>query len=120
MLMEKAKVNDKITADVHISFEEDVNEELTLTLLLTEDSIFTTQSRTGGDIEHYAQNHVLREIYTDVWGLPINVGKAKGMKYFITLPVSIPTGVVESNSHLVAFVSEKGSRRILNVVQCDL
>lgn len=120
MLMEKAKVNDKITADVHISFEEDVNQELTLTLLLTEDSIFTTQSRTGGDIEHYAQNHVLREIYTDVWGLPINVGKAKGMKYFISLPVSIPTGVVEANSHLVAFVSEKGSRRILNVVQCDL
>lgn len=120
MFMETEKVNAKFTADIHISFEEDVDEELTLTLLLTEDSIFTTQISTGGDIEHYAQHHVLREIYTDVWGLPIDVIQNKGKKYFITLPIWTPEGVAEANSHLVAFVSEKGSRRILNVFQCDL
>ena len=108
-------------ADIHVGFEQTVNEDLTLTLLLTEDNILTTQSRVGGDdIENYAQNHVLRMVYTDVWGLPIEVSKEAGKKFFIRFYVTIPEGSVKENCHMVAFVSNKATREILNVAQCNL
>jgi hypothetical protein len=59
-------------------------------------------------------------VYTDVWGLPIEVSKEAGKKYFIRFYVTIPEGSVKENCHMVAFVSNKATREILNVAQCNL
>ncbi len=115
MLLNKS--NDEVS--IHIGFEQTVEQELTLTILVTEDSILTTQMHGSADIHDYAQNHVLRSISTDIWGLPINVEKKQGSKYFITLPALVPEGCNLNHCHLVAFISEKESRKIINVAQCD-
>ena len=121
MLMRTEADNGDLFTEIHIGYEQTLTQNLALTLLLTEDNILTTQSRAGGDdIHDYAQNHVLRTIYTDAWGLPINVDQTQGNKYFINFSIQLPEGCVAANCHLVAFVSDRDSRRILNVAQCDL
>lgn len=120
MLMSAASNNDLLMAEIHIGFLQSFSQPLNLTLLLTEDNILTTQTHVGGDIHDYAQNHVLRTIYTDAWGFPIDVDKTEGSKYFINLPINLPEQCVAGNCHLVAFISDQESRKILNVVQCDL
>ena len=83
-------------------------------------SAISTSIAGGGDIEDYVQNHVLRKVYTDIWGLPVSVARTQGKQYFIRLNLSLPAGCVKDNCHLVAFIAEKESHKILNVAECKL
>lgn len=108
-------------ADIYLSFEKTVDDSLTLTLLLTEDKIYTAQdSRTKARIENYEQNHVLRAIITDPWGTDVAASGAAGEKRTVRLPFDMNERWHAENCHLVAFVSDKSSRRILNVAQASL
>jgi len=121
LITSESVVDNEFFSDIHVGFEQDIAEELTLTLLLYEDNIHTTQSIAGGgDIEDYVQNHVLRKVYTDIWGLPVSVARTQGKQYFIRLNLSLPAGCVKDNCHLVAFIAEKESHKILNVAECKL
>ncbi len=121
MLVESEDLGEEFFSDIYVGFEQNIAEELTLTLLLYEDSIHTTQSIAGGgNIEDYVQNHVLRKVYTDIWGLSVDVARTKGKQYFIRLNLSLPAGCVKDNCHLVAFIAEKESHKILNVAECKL
>ena len=92
--------------------------------MVVEDKIYTSQeSRTSEgiiEIENYEQNHVLREVATDVWGIDVVADGNQGTKRMIVLPVSVSDQWVTGNCHLIAFVSNKATREILNSAQCDM
>ncbi|MBO4599241.1 MAG: Omp28-related outer membrane protein [Bacteroidales bacterium] len=109
---------------VNIAFNQSVSDALTLTLLVVEDKIYTTQeSMTENgmvEIENYEQNHVLRDVVTDAWGIDVVADGQQGTKRMILLPVSLREECVPEHCHLIALVSNKDTKEILNVAQYDL
>ena len=108
-----------ITAE--IVFAQEYTEPLTMTLALVEDSLAYKQLSTTGLKPDYMHNHILRMVVTDVWGADIEctgkVGEARQTK--LTYTVS-NHDINLDNCHLVAFVSDKSSRQVLNSVQCSI
>lgn len=91
-------------------------DDLTLTVLIIEDSIIATQRMpSGGENEGYVHNHVLRSLVTDKWGLDIDIEHKSGEARKVTLRGDVPEGCHMENCHIVAFVSDKSSRIIYNV-----
>ena len=121
MLITSGADGDKYYAIVRLGFAQDVTEELTLTVLVIEDKIYTTQLKQGeGEIENYEQNHVLRDIITDAWGIDVNADGKQGTKRMVRLNYELRKDCVPENCHLVAFVSNKATRRIINCCECEL
>lgn len=106
-------------AEVHLGFDQAVNDALTLTVLIVEDKIHTTQLSGHDQIENYEQNHVLRDIITDPWGIDVDADGHKGTKRMVRLSFNLRSDCNPDNCHIIAFVSDKSSKKILNVVQCD-
>ena len=116
-----ADEHNSIFAYVHIEFLESFTEDLTLTVLVTEDKIYTHQSKAGeGEIENYEQNHVLRTTVTDLWGLPVEWDKTAGKKAMIRLLYTLPENFNLENCHVVAFVSYRDSRQIINSAETSI
>lgn len=102
-------------ANIQIEFLKDVTEPLTLTVIAIEDNVKVTQESPNGHVEDYPENHVLRCAITDPWGMDVVADGKKGTKRQVTIPIEL-TNVSNKNSCcIVAFISEKESRRILNV-----
>lgn len=121
MLITSSVEESKYVAEVHLGFAQDVPEELSLTVLVIEDTIYTTQMKQGeGEIENYEQNHVLRDIITDAWGIDVDANGQQGTKRMVRLNFELRSDCVPENCHLVAFVSDKATRKIINAAQCDL
>lgn len=121
MLITSSVEESKYIAEVHLGFAQDVPEELSLTVLVVEDKIYTTQMKQGeGEIENYEQNHVLRDIITDAWGIDVDANGQQGTKRMVRLNFELRSDCVPENCHLVAFVSDKATRKIINAAQCDL
>ncbi|MBQ6069410.1 MAG: Omp28-related outer membrane protein [Bacteroidales bacterium] len=119
-----AKDGDLYNAEVHVQFNQPINDPLTLTLLVVEDKLYTTQESMAdgriNEIENYEQNHVLRDVLTDAWGIDIDADGNQGTKRMILLPFTLGQSWNPANCHLIAFVSNKATREIINVAQCDL
>ena len=124
MTLSCEKDGNNYNAEVNIQFEQTISDALTLTLLVVEDKIYTSQeSRTSEgiiEIENYEQNHVLRDVTTDAWGIDVVADGQQGTKRMIVLPLTLKENWVPANCHLIAFVSNKATREIINAVQCDL
>lgn len=120
MLMKAGKDGDNRFADVHIRFDQTIDDPLTLTLLVVEDKIYTTQTSGNDNIENYEQNHVLRDIITDTWGIDVDADIQQGSQHMVRLNYQLPEACKSENCHLIAFVSNKETREILNSVQCDV
>ena len=113
--------NGNYCADIAVAFARDVQEELTLTVLLMEDGLYTTQiTPTGDKVDNYEQNHVLRTTVTDPWGIDINAKGTAGEKRTVRLSIALDDHWNENNCTVVAFVSEKNTRKILNVSRTPL
>ena len=114
--------NDTVNITVNIEFVQSVSEALTLTLMLIEDNLVVTQRlHDGSDDENYVHNHVLRDVITDVWGTDIDCTGAAGEKrvaMFSYIPENKDWNL--NNCHIVAFVSDKASKRIINVADCHI
>lgn len=121
MLMSAGAQDGKYFADVHLGFAQNVADELTLTVLVIEDKIYTTQMKQGeGEIENYEQNHVLRDIITDAWGIDVDANGQQGTKRMVRLFFDLRSDCKAENCHLVAFVSNKTTREIINSCECEL
>ena len=109
----------KVEITPNIEFLQDVEGPLTLTLLITEDSILGKQASGSTHIENYVYNHVLRTAITDLWGVDIetsyNAGECVKGTFNFTLPETWDNGKVPvpAKCHVVAFVSDKNSKQIL-------
>jgi hypothetical protein len=112
--------NDDIVITVNLSFTKEHNIPLTLTVALIEDSLTYIQLN-GNDIDsNYVHNHMLRKVITSYWGADVkSTGKA-GEDIAGFLYCKIPDDVKMENSHIVAFISDKSSKRVLNSASCKI
>lgn len=111
-----------VTVNVNLEFLQSVSDQLTVTLLIMEDGLVVTQRQSdGSDDENYVHNHVLRDVITDIWGADINcTGQAgeKRVAQFVYTGFSSDWNL--DNCHIVAYISNKASRQILNVAECEV
>ncbi len=116
----------KLRITPNIEFLQDMEGQLTLTLVITEDSITGRQASGSTHIENYVYNHVLRTAVTDLWGTDIGgegrAGECRKGTFGYTLPETWPNGksVVSQRCHVVAFVSDKENRQILQSAESKI
>ena len=109
----------RITVDVELFRQMD--DGITLTLALTEDSLKYRQINGSVIDSNYIHNHMLRAVITDVWGndIPLegNAGEHKigQFKYKLTNP-----DINIENCHVVALVSRKSDRYVLNCAETTI
>lgn len=108
------------TAEIYLDYKEDYTDGLTLTLLVIEDSILTTQRGQGEEFENYVQNHVLRQAVTNEWGMDVDADGKSGTRRFVSLSFDLREECDPSHCQLIAFVSNKDTREIVNVAECQL
>lgn len=116
---------EKASIKVDLEFVESVSEQLTLTLLIMEDSLLAKQSTNvaPGYINDYPHNHMLRDVITDIWGADIDKAQVSGNageKKTATFEYKVNNEWNKKNCHLVAFISDKATKKILNVAECEL
>lgn len=110
-----------ITITVDVELLNSITDKMTLTLLIIEDSINATQKMPDGTPNHdYIHNHVLRDVITDVWGTDIACEGNSGEKRMALFTYSANAEWDLNNCHIVAFVSDKESRQIINVAECEI
>lgn len=114
----------KVKIDVDLNYLQACDSSLTLTLALIEDSLVYYQAGTpsnGGTLQlEYRHNHMLRDVITDVWGMDIQAEGRAGEARKARFEYALPDVVVKENSHIVAFVSNKVTRRVLNCAECKI
>ena len=111
-----------LTISAGVRMLQTVEGGLTLTLALTEDSIEYKQSMPNGDIVNdYKHNHMLRDLITNTWGddIPMSGNAGEHKVGSFTYTIADPTIVIE-NCHIVAFVSRKDDRTVLNCAQYNI
>lgn len=109
------------TIDVNIEFINDVEDSLTLTIFVMEDSIIAPQTMPNGSREpNYIHNHILRDVVTDIWGIPVVANGRQGTKRKAELKYNIKPEWDKRQCHVVAFVSNAATRQVLNVAECEL
>lgn len=107
----------EISVDVNLQFIQAYTNPVTLTLVLTQDSLRYFQIDGTQPVYDYVHNHMLRDVITDVWGADIDCTGAVGECRKATFRFPLPDGM--EHWHVVALVSDKESRRVLNSVQCN-
>ncbi|KWW29121.1 MAG: Uncharacterized protein AUK63_1677 [bacterium P3] len=117
------KSGDTLDITVRVEFLTNVDEELNLTLAVSENGIATTQKMPdGSDNAGYVQNHVLRAVITDIWGAAVDKGSADGatgsrrVAHFAYRMEN--DGWSSENCSIVAFVSRRDNNTILNAAEC--
>lgn len=111
-----------INITVALQFHQAYSQPLTLTLALVEDSLPYRQSNGSEVVEGYMHNHMLRDVLTDVWGAEVEAtGAANECRKatFGTYRLK-DSNIRLHNCHLVAFVSERSSKKVLNVTSCHV
>lgn len=95
-----------------------IGSELTLTLAVTEDSLVYKQSTPQGIENEYVHNHMLRGVITGTWGDIIPIADEAGAVRYGTYHFNLESLPIQKarNCHIVAFVSKKDDRTVLN---CD-
>jgi len=107
---------------VNMQFVQNYSQALTLTLALVEDSLVYRQSYGDTIIADYKHNHMLRDVLTDVWGTEVNAEGTAGEKRqatFSTYRIK-DNSIRLENCHIVAFVSDKATKKVLNTASCEI
>ncbi len=114
--------NDNLDIRVDLEFLQSTTEVLTLTLFIMEDGIVAPQLQPDGThVDNYVHNHVLRDVITDVWGADIDANGQTGTKRYSHFSYNnISSDWNLANCHIVAFVSKKDTKEILNAAECSI
>lgn len=105
----------RIDVDINLEFLEDYSDPVTVTVALVEDSLKYRQLMPDGSIDdEYVHNHMLRKVVTGFWGRDVETSGKAGEALKGSLSFSAPADVVLENSHVVVFISDKSSRRVIN------
>ena len=129
VLAESPKVGVEVSAngadgslqiEVNIAFAESVKLPLTLTLALTEDSLAYRQINGDNIVDDYVHNHMLRDVITDTWGSDIDCTGVAGEVRKGTIAYTLPSNVDPAHCNIVALISDKQSREVLNSASCKL
>lgn len=114
---------DKSEINVDLEFLETVSDDLTLTLLIMEDSVLSKQSNGTTITKDYPHHHMLRDVITDPWGAQISkedVSGAQGEKKVATFTYTPNNEWKKRHCHYVAFISKKDTKEVLNIAECSL
>ena len=112
-----------ITATVNLEFLKSVTEPLNIPLFVIEDGINATQLLPDGQTrdDTYIHNHVLRDVITDLWGAEVDCTGTAGEKRMAKFEYSPEEDKVNiTNSHIVAMITYRNTRQVLNVAQCKI
>lgn len=114
---------DALSVIVNLEFLETVSDKLNVTLFVMEDGIHATQLLPDGHTkdENYVHNHLLRDVITDLWGAEVDcTGKAgeKRMALFTYTEANPEWNL--SNCHIVAMITNRDTRQVLNVAECHI
>lgn len=102
----------------HLEFLKDVSGDLTITLLIMEDGIVTSQKMPDNSTQsNYVQNHVLRDVITSEWGNPVDADGKKDTRRYVTFNYETKDNWNLDRCHIVVFVSNKDTKEILNVCE---
>lgn len=119
--VEAIEVNGSVYVITHLDYKQDIPDVLTLTVALVEDSVVYRQLLPDNSIDdNYAHNHMLRKVVTSYWGRDIEASGKKETKLVGSLNFMLPSDVELEHCHIVAFVSNKASRKVLNVASCEI
>lgn len=110
----------QVAITVNVCLVQDCADALTLTLALTEDSLPYRQIDGGNLVEDYVHNHMLRDVATDTWGADIDCSGTAGEARTATISYTLPDNVVPTHCNIVALVSNKRTRVVLNSAACRL
>ena len=121
MEMFASQVEGEVYVYVQLKFVKSHTDPVTLTVALVEDSLSYKQLLPNGDIdEEYVHNHMLRKVVTGYWGTPVKCTGVVGEALDGSLNFSVDEGVNLANSHIVAFISDKETRKVLNCASCKI
>ena len=121
MEAEAHNVSGKVNITVNLQFMKEYRDEVTLTVALVEDSLCYKQLLPDGSYdENYVHNHMLRKVITGFWGRDVEAIGAEGEALTGSLSFTPDDDIVLANSHIVAFISDKGTRKVLNCVNCEI
>lgn len=112
-----------INTTVNIEFLEVVGDALNLTLFIIEDGINATQLMPDGSRnEDYIHNHVFRQVITDLWGAQVDCTGAKGEKRMAQFTAEADLNLITdlTKCHIIAMISNRETRQILNVAECEI
>lgn len=118
--VDAAKQESNINIDVNLEMLQQVSETMTLTLLIMEDGITTIQANHDGKDSNYVQNHVLRDVITDIWGADVDCTGTAGEKRIARFTYAPNTEWNLQNCHIVAIISNKNTLQVLNVAECHI
>ena len=107
---------------INLEFLQTCNDNLNLTVFIMEDGIIGQQFQPDGSHKSdYVHNHVLRDVITDVWGAEVDADGQAGTKRFCNIKHTIEQNNWNlSNCKVVAFISNRSTKAILNVAECEL
>ena len=112
--------NGKVDITANVVFAQSYTKPLTLTLAITEDSLAYKQIFGDVTIDDYVHNHMLRDVITDTWGADIDCTGAAGEARKASITYTLPADVVAANCNIVALVSDKQSKKVLNSTSCKI
>ena len=112
--------NRNLTIFANLQWLESTTAPLTITLMVMEDGIVGKQTTPEGNNENYVFNHVLRDVITDLWGADIDADGNQGTCRMGAFAYTLPDGLVAENCHIVAFISNKDTREILQCAEASV
>lgn len=111
----------KLDVLVNLEFVKEYTRPLTITVALVEDSLVYRQLLPDNSTDdNYVHNHMLRKVATSYWGADVEASGAVGEALMGTVNFSVDSDVNLENSHVVVFISDKASRKVLNCAQCKI
>lgn len=111
----------EVHVSVSLQLQRYYNSPLTITAALVEDSLVYRQLLPDGSLdEQYAHNHMLRKVVTSFWGRDLPSPAASGSVHVGHFSFGAPEDVNLANSHVVIFVSDKASRRVINCTSAEI
>lgn len=111
----------KVDITVDLQFLRSYSNPVTLTAAIVEDSLVYKQLLPDNSVdENYAHNHMLRKVITGFWGRDVEADAVAGTQTSGTLTFALPDNCQKANCHIVAFLSRKASRRVINSASCTL
>jgi thiol-disulfide isomerase/thioredoxin len=109
----------EINTDMELAV--DYADVLTLTLMITEDSMQYTQCDGTNVVPDYVHNHMLRAVVTEPWGKSLTMGTTAGSKKHDRTTFNTGgIGCYAPNSHVVALVCDAATHRVLGCAQCNM
>lgn len=105
-----------LTVEVNTEFFDDFSEEISLSLLLTEDSIIAPQKDYSADPQHihdYVHRHVLRAPINGIWGESIGGSAARGDILTHSYTFDVDTAYAAEHCEVVAFIFKTESREVI-------